>query len=138
MNDTPIDIYTDGACLHNPHGNGGYGIVIVADSIITFSGHIPSPTTNNRAEIIAALYGVTFARLHGYTNLKVFSDSNYVIKTMQKLFKRNKNKDLWDVFDIVVTTGDVHVEFHWVKGHNTNKYNNLADSLAKKGTKKYE
>ena len=62
------------------------------------------------------------------SEVAVFSDSTYVINTMTKNWKRNKNKDLWDLLDQEVTSRAV--SWHWVKGHSGDPLNEEADRLA--------
>ena len=108
-----ITIYTDGACLGNP-GPGGWGAVITGDGIKR-SVHGSNPhTTNNRMEIMAVVEGLR--NISDKSEVAVFSDSTYVINTMTKNWKRNKNKDLWDLLDQEVTSRAV--SWHWVKGHS--------------------
>lgn len=56
-------IYTDGACSHNPGGDGACAAILIhAKKPLCISGYIPAPTTNNRAEwaaVIAALSKLT-------------------------------------------------------------------------------
>ena len=120
-----ITIYTDGACLGNP-GPGGWGAVITGDGIKR-SVHGRDPhTTNNRMEIMAVVEGLR--NISDKSEVAVFSDSTYVINTMTKNWKRNKNKDLWDLLDQEVTSRAV--SWHWVKGHSGDPLNEEADRLA--------
>ncbi len=120
-----ITIYTDGACLGNP-GPGGWGAVITGDGIKR-SVHGSDPhTTNNRMEIMAVVEGLR--NISDKSEVAVFSDSTYVINTMTKNWKRNKNKDLWNLLDQEVTSRAV--SWHWVKGHSGDLLNEEADRLA--------
>jgi cyclic pyranopterin phosphate synthase len=62
------------------------------------------------------------------TPVRIVSDSEYVIKTMTRGWQRNKNQDLWDRLDSLVSTREV--QWAWVKGHDGHPMNELADSLA--------
>ncbi len=84
-------------------------------------------TTNNRMEITAVLEALK--RCPNNSLVKVITDSQYVIGTMTKNWKRNKNTDLWSLLDKEVQRMKC-VDFEWVKGHNGNEYNELADNLA--------
>ena len=120
-----ITIYTDGACLGNP-GPGGWGAVITGDGTKR-SVHGSDPhTTNNRMEIMAVVEGLR--NISDKSEVAVFSDSTYVINTMTKNWKRNKNKDLWNLLDQEVTSRAV--SWHWVKGHSGDLLNEEADRLA--------
>ena len=120
-----IHIYTDGACSGNP-GRGGWAAVIVwcGDTIKLQGGEVD--TTNNRMEILAVVKGLE--SIPEYSEVTVFSDSLYVVNTMAKNWKRNKNNDLWDRLDLVVQNRSV--KWEWVKGHSGNPLNEEADRLA--------
>ena len=59
------------------------------------------------------------------------SDSKYVVDSMTRNWKRNKNQDLWALLDAEVAQR--HVRFEWVRGHSTDETNNRADQLALAG-----
>jgi ribonuclease HI len=123
-------LYTDGSCSSNGHANnrGGWGCVIKHNdnSITTFSGKTKN-TTNNRMEITAAIEGL--ARCPNNSLVKVVTDSQYVVGTMTKNWRKNKNTDLWNKL-LVEVSRMKKVTFEWVKGHNGHEFNELADSLA--------
>jgi ribonuclease HI len=61
--------------------------------------------------------------------VKLYSDSQYLVQTMNAGWKKSKNLDLWAMLDELCT---VHsVEFIWVKGHASNPYNNECDQIAR-------
>ena len=120
-----ITIYTDGACLGNP-GPGGWGAVISGDGIKRAVHGSDPHTTNNRMEIMAVVEGLR--NISDKSEVAVFSDSTYVINTMTKNWKRNKNKDLWNLLDQEVNSRAV--SWHWVKGHSGDPLNEEADRLA--------
>src|SRR5688572_19256678 len=74
-------IYTDGSCLKNPGGPGGYAAVLYHGEILhlELSGGEPC-TTSNRMEIMAAITGLQAVQQPSIITL--CSDSQYVIKTM--------------------------------------------------------
>jgi len=121
-----IEIYTDGACSVNP-GIGGWGAVLIYESGVEkeiYGSEIE--TTNNRMEITAVIKSLE--ELGDEQDIKIYSDSTYVINTITKNWKRNANNDLWDILDKLLS--DKKVEWQWVKGHSGNKYNEIADKLA--------
>ena len=143
--DKPIvEIYTDGACANNP-GAGGYGIVMMyQDNKGTMHKKEFSKgfnlTTNNRMELMAVVDALNI--LKKPCKIKLYSDSKYVIDAInqkwldswqEKNWKLNtknpvKNIDLWKKF---LTAQKPHeIEFIWVKGHASNKYNEICDKLA--------
>lgn len=120
-----IEIYTDGACLNNP-GPGGWGAIILENGKKNSIGGNEKKTTNNRMELTAVIEGLK--KISKNTPVKIFSDSTYVINTMTKNWKRNKNKDLWNLLDNQVL--DRKIEWQWVKGHAGNQFNEEADRIA--------
>ena len=60
----------------------------------------------------------------------ISSDSTYVINTMTKGWKRKANHDLWEQLDRLA--GSRNVSWRWVRGHNGDRGNELADALATK------
>ena len=87
-------IYTDGSCLRNPGGPGGYAAVIFrgGEMLEELSGG-DAATTNNRMELMAAIVGLRAVRESSAVTL--YSDSQYLIKTLTLGWKRLKNADLW-------------------------------------------
>ncbi len=132
-------IYTDGACSGNP-GPGGWGAVIFDQNKKqrNISGNINN-TTNNRMELIAPI--MALKKIKNKSEVTIFTDSVYVkngITEWIKKWKKNgwknsnkkpvKNKDLWIKLDDLCYKNKV--TWRWIKGHSTNKFNNLADELA--------
>lgn len=137
-----ITIYTDGACKGNgvmKEPKGGWGFVAIENSNMVASKFgSDTDTTNNRMEltaVIMALYEFEGKKVH------IISDSNYVIKGItewivnwrKKNFKKVKNVDLWKELDELVQIYSDQVSWEWVKGHDGNEYNEMADSLACRG-----
>lgn len=129
-------VFTDGSCLVNPGGPGGWAWAV--DTEQHDSGPDPS-TTNQRMEIRAAFEAVKAhpAALH------VVSDSQYVVNCFAQTWWRGwhsrgwlnsakkpvANRDLWEPFiELVLERGDV--TFEWVKGHAGHEMNEFVDELA--------
>ena len=120
-------IYTAGSCLKNPGGPGGYAAVIFREGemIEELSGGA-AMTTSNRMEITAAIVGLRAVREPSIITL--YSDSQYVIKTLTQGWKRMKNGDLWARLDAAVKSPQI--TWKWIRGHNGNPGNTRADALA--------
>jgi ribonuclease HI len=124
---TPWIAYADGSCLGNP-GPGGWGVVVIDPDGATheYSGVDPS-TTNNRMEIAAAIEALR--AIPAGADVRLHSDSQYVIKTMTLGWKRRENLDLWRLLDHEASQR--RVQWEWVRGHSGDRYNERADELAR-------
>ena len=131
-----MNIYTDGAC-HSSTKIGGIGVVFTKNNqiIYTFNKKF-TDTTNNRMEILAIIYA-----LHAISKpidiINIYSDSQYVIGCIVKNWARKKNTDLWQLFDKVYSKAKTlcpNIQFNWVKGHDINEFNNIADKLARESS----
>ena len=136
-------VYTDGSCLKNPDGPGGYAAVILSaqnGDVREISGGEPS-TTNNRMELRAGIEALSALPPHSTVNF--YTDSQYMKNAFTKYWLRNwkrngwrtatgepvKNQDLWRALDEAFSLHTVH--FHWVKGHAGNRWNERCDALAR-------
>ena len=132
-------IYTDGACSGNP-GPGGWGAVILNEdkNETNISGKEKS-TTNNRMELMAPI--MALRKIKKASEVTIYTDSIYLkngITTWIKNWEKNswknankkpvKNKDLW--VSLNKLSKEENIDWKWVKAHNGNKYNELADKLA--------
>jgi ribonuclease HI len=125
-------IYTDGSCLKNPGSPGGYAAVIYrGDELIEELSGGDVVTTNNRMELMAVIVGLHAVRERSVITL--YSDSQYVIKTLTQGWKRMKNVDLWTRLDQAARPHDV--DWQWVRGHNGNAGNVRADALANRAAR---
>lgn len=123
-----IKIYTDGAYASS-RDKGGWAFVVIQDNKkIHSSFFCEENTTNNRMEIQAVIEAIIWAKENKLTKIEIFTDSMYVIGTMSKNWKRNKNHDLWEILDKLVL--NMTISWNHVKGHEGDKYNELCDALA--------
>lgn len=126
-----VMIYTDGACEPNP-GQGAYAALLVYEGRIgtvcrEIGGRMPdNPTTNNRAELMAAI--VALESLKTPCVVHLVSDSKWLINCAERSWQRNANTDLWTRFDEAAQKHEVR--YRWVKGHNGDVLNERADRLA--------
>lgn len=134
-----VTIYTDGACSGNP-GPGGWGAILMyRDKALEISGY-EAHTTNNRMELMAPIQAL--ARLKEPCEVKLYSDSAYLVNAFRKGWLENwqqknwlksdkkpvENQDLWQ--EILKYTGVHRIEWIKVKGHADNPHNNRCDELA--------
>lgn len=124
-----IHIYTDGSCLGNP-GPGGWAAILLFDKRkITLKGNAPD-TTNNRMEMTAIIETLRYIHEKNLTDaeIKIFSDSNLVIQTLTKHWKKKMNSDLWSL--LYELKRGVNINWNWVKAHHEDKYNLEVDRIA--------
>jgi ribonuclease HI len=139
-----IEIHTDGACRGNP-GPGGWGAYLRYNNIEKQIYGKENNTTNNRMELTAVINALKLLKKPCY--IELFTDSMYVhdgitrwVKNWQKNGwktankKTVKNVELWQE---LVKQATIHkIEWKWVKGHNGNHGNEIADMLANKAIDK--
>ena len=141
--DADYIIHTDGSCLRNPGGAGGWAAVIETTATGTVeekSGGDPE-TTNNRMELTAAL--MALSAVPEGARVALHTDSQYLKNAFTKFWlpawkKRGwkkadgepvLNQDLWVQLDAAFAARQV--QFHWVKGHAGNPRNERCDALAR-------
>ena len=134
-----ITIYTDGACSKNP-GPGGWGAVLIYNENIKELSGGKKETTNNQMELTAVIKALE--ALKEPCQVDVFSDSKYVVDSVSKRWVYSWQKNNWrksdkspalniELWQQLLALLEKHsVTFHWVKGHNDNKYNEICDRLA--------
>ncbi len=127
--------------VHGNPGPGGWGtILIYKDTKKELNGRL-SNTTNNVMEMTAVIEGLK--ALKKPCNVKIYSDSAYVVNAFLQGWIYNwqknnwkttnkepvKNKELWE--ELYTLTKIHKVEFIKVKGHSDNELNNRCDELAR-------
>lgn len=147
-----LTIYTDGSCLVNPNGPGGFAAVFLSregKELLTVTGGEPS-STNNRMELRAAYEALKTLDDGTVHTIDFHTDSKYLQQAFSKgwveKWKWNGwktvqgtgvlNRDLWTAIDALMERH--HIHFQWVKGHVGTKYNELCDRLAKAEAMKYK
>lgn len=147
-----LSIYTDGACSGNGKdgARAGWGFVVVNDGgsiVYTRYGRVKRTqayrsklfhnvmSTNNSGELMAIYEALGYCVDNRIKNVNIFSDSQYCINSLTKwdIEKRRKgrlkaNYNL--IKEIKLLLGEVSASFYWVKGHEDNFFNNMADELA--------
>lgn len=135
------EVYSDGSCLGNP-GPGGYGTIVRVhgrQEKEIFGGK--ARTTNNEMELTGAIEGLKAATSMGASEIKVVSDSEYLVKGMNSWMKgwlRNgwktrtggdvKNRELWEQLHRL-SQGKT-VTWEWVAGHAGHAENERCNTLA--------
>lgn len=134
-----VKLYTDGACSGNP-GPGGYGAILIYKGVEKEISGGELNTTNNKMEIMAVLKGLEMIKEP--CNVTVYSDSAYVVNSVQMGWLESWRKNNWkkadkstvkniDLWERLLELMQIHnVKFVKVKGHSDNEYNNRCDRLA--------
>ena len=142
-----IVVYTDGSSLGNP-GAGGWGVIFLTDKkAYEMAGH-QKVATNNQMELEALKQAFSLMadrQISGY-RVDIFSDSKYCIDGLEKWienWKKNNwktagkkdvaNKQYWEEISQMLEFLRLEnkVNFHHVKAHNGEVYNERVDDLAR-------
>jgi ribonuclease HI len=125
--------YTDGACLGNPRGPGGWAAAVLAETQTWhLFGHLSS-TSNNRAEALGLLGALEWVPAR--SKLHLHSDSELTLRLYEGTYKIKSNVDIWDEIRRVRGQKQLEVVTEWVRGHAGDPLNELADRLSKLGAR---
>ena len=88
MSAVALDIHIDGASRGNP-GDAGFGVHVTARDGSELAGlyGFLGKATNNVAEYQALIHALRFAIARGASDVRVFSDSELVVKQMNGQYK---------------------------------------------------
>ena len=128
-----VSLYTDGSCIKNP-GPGGWAYILVHEGNEKKDSGCEQSSTNSRMEIKAVLEGLR--ALKKPCAVKIYSDSEYVINTIEKWlegwkkqrFKGKANVDLWREY--IELSKDHKISTKHIKAHTGHKYNERCDKMA--------
>jgi ribonuclease HI len=135
--DSPLVAHTDGACSGNP-GPGGWAVVFSQDGKVVRKhfGH-EAVTTNNRMELTAIREAIRLAPPEA--RLEIATDSQNAIGWLSKGWKRNeppiaaicREIDQLRAARASAQNGAAtDISFRWVRGHDGDALNEMADRLA--------
>ena len=110
-------------------------------------GTVGSQVTSNRCELMAMIAALRHVKSLKLTNVRLLSDSSYVINGMLKIQEHNglrinrpktevPNYDHWVVAAELykdLFAADTELSFNWVKGHSISHGNAMADINATRG-----
>ena len=141
-----VEIYTDGACSGNP-GPGGYAAILSCRDVEKIVSGYEESTTNNRMELTAVIEALS--ALKRPCSVDIYTDSSYVhngfaegwvynwVKNGWRTSSKNEvlNSELWQ--KLLDLSKKHSIEWHKVKGHADNEYNNRCDKIAREEIKKH-
>jgi ribonuclease HI len=125
-----VAIYCDGSSL----GNGQVASRAAAVALLGYKGlwrvfgEYLGVATNQQAEIAAAAVGLE--SLKEPCQVNVFTDSKYVVETMNGRFRRKANLTWWERLDKAAATHKVRWE--WTRGHAGHLLQEAADYAARR------
>lgn len=125
-----VAIFCDGSSL----GNGQESSRAAAVALLGYKGfwravgEYLGRATNQQAEIVAAAVGLE--ALREPCDVKLFSDSRYVVETMCGRFRRKTNLPWWERLDRAAGRHKVHWE--WTRGHVGHLLQEAADNAARR------
>ncbi len=130
--------------MGNP-GRGGWGAILLYKEHRKEISGGEKLSTNNRMEMRAVIESLK--TLKKLSEVTLYTDSKYVMDGITKWifnWKKNgwkgsdkkpvKNVDLWQELDAEVAKHQI--KWVWVKGHSGNKFNEIADVLARTAAEK--
>lgn len=126
-----VSIYADASCLRTGSGDpsAGCGAVIVDRNRMELKllAKYLGPATNQQAEILACVNALE--ELCRPCRVEIFSDSRYVIDTMNGRNLMKTNRPFWR--RLVEQSYGHHITWRWVKGHDGVTFQEAADRLAR-------
>jgi ribonuclease HI len=130
-----VTIVCDGSSL----GNGGGAPRAAAAAVLSFTdasgreyvravGEYLGHATNNQAEIVAAC--IALESLREPCDVRLITDSKYVVETLKGNFRRKMNHDFWARLDRAAAPHTIVWE--WTRGHAGHPEQELCDRIARR------
>lgn len=133
-------VYVDGS-YNKEEDIVGFGLVAVLNDkeyYTYFNGFKSHPYNSHRnvfGEVLGSIEGIEYAIRDGFEEVVIIYDYQGVEKWATKEWRANTPMTQTYVNYIDYTKNKINIKFKKVKAHTGNKYNELADKLAKKGAK---
>lgn len=155
VSQTRVEVYSDGSCIGNPGGPGGWAAVIIRNDASgkmikkTETSGREASTTNIRMEMMAVIGALGFLGKVTDEPILFFCDANLIPNAMNGWLANWKakgwkkagggevlNRDLW--LRLEDAAEGRNVTWAWVRGHNGTEHNERADRLAYAEARKAE
>jgi len=130
----PVTLVVDGGCtLQADNTLGSWAALLVAHmpdgtTIEKVLSGTAESTTNNRMELTAIIEGLRALKQTSIC-VEIVCDSQYVVCTMTKGWKRKANHDLWVALDAVIAEKQPVLTWKWVRGHSGDALNERVHQL---------
>lgn len=125
-----ITVYTDGSALNNgsPDSGCGWACKLIYKGYEIMKSGGDKGKTNNVMEMTAVLQAMKCITDKSIL-VEVFSDSKYVVETLNGNYKIKKNVELWQEL-MAEKAKFADIKFIWVKGHDKDRHNIKVDKMA--------
>lgn len=143
--DKPMTIYTDGSCRKKrgaKTGQGAWAYIIVENGgmVASASNFVPH-TTSMDMELLAIAYAMKNARKMDATSLVIYSDCRTLVEMLNRdrTLRREQDtfaRDVMQKYRSIEATIRFPVTWHWVKGHDGDRWNEVVDGMVQTVTKK--
>jgi len=139
-----IKVFVDGSSAGNPWRWGWAVVIVEDDKVKDILQWKETKATNSQMEVKALLEGLRYiAKNFKNQSVEIFSDSQYVVSGATKWLggwkarwgkRANGEKvawwEMWQEIDSLLQNLP-NVKIFWIRGHSGQKFNELADRLAK-------
>lgn len=124
-----VTIVCDGSSLGNGRGETRAAAVAVLEfrGLRKIVGAYLGNCTNQQAEIVAACLGLE--ALKEPCEVRLISDSQYVVQTMTGRFKRKANHEFWARLDKAAAPH--RIKWEWTRGHAGHEVQEICDTAAR-------
>lgn len=86
-------------------------------------------TTNNRMEVMSIIGGLSAIKKKSEASVTIYADSQWAINALNGKWNIKENLDLVLMGKELIKQFS-SIDFVWVKGHNNNQYNEVANTIA--------
>lgn len=123
-------LFADGACGQGSNAMGSWATFVQSTTKRKLLYGVAMPTTVSRCELIPLIEGLRWIRRQlpphaGGVRVRVYSDSEYTVKTLCGEYPPGKNEDLWAAMDVVQQ--GFQIEWLW-RERNSHYYMVLCDA----------
>lgn len=126
-----ITIYTDGSYRKKISAASSAILVVFQDGRLYTEHKYLGNKTNNYAELFAIKMALSWCFKQKLLNekIRICSDSTYAIGISTGEMTPKANKEIAEITHHLYQSFS-NIQIDWVKGHSTNKYNKLVDTIA--------